>query len=484
MVGWRGWGAGAVALVAIACGGAGGGSASRQSEAGEAGTGGGPVALDAGQPAPGPGSDDAGPATDAGTGGPDAGGTGGSGPADGGASDAGTGGPGVDAGSPDAGNGGPGDGGTGGPTACGTPAPADVCRQLNSPVGAPVVHQEMEIFSDVGEGLSCGVGAFPSSGTGVVLHRMEPDGRPPRLDFVDRTATQIGSESDFSIATFEIDVVSQPTGFGIFAPYFGGIGSYPLILENDHAVVRGRASGFRVFELPDGGVGVFSFRDLAPGCGQQTRVFVQRFEDSGAAALAAPTDLGCYPQTPDVILAGNASGNVLMLVSRLSASDTGWDAIWLDSQLHVLKRFSTPELDAAATNVEVAGAALLDGSFILRFDGKWLYRIQPGASAVEAAPCWLAARPGTDVQVTRDRKAYALIRQGAKSCDTALEIMTPQGESCGPVGPLESGSDSCDIAIGRDGTISGSAYAADAGAGQPRACLLKFWPAALGPTHF
>jgi len=334
------------------------------------------------------------------------------------------------------------------------------------------------------EGVACGAGAFPSSGTGVVLHRMQPNGKPPRLDFVDGTGTQIGTDTDFSIAVDQIDVIPQATGFGVFAPYVGGIGVYPLALLDDHATKRGSASGYSAFELPGSGVGVFKFAENAPGCGQQTRLYVQRFEDDGSPALTDPTDLGCYPQTPYVVMAGNGSGNVLVLTSQLTGDWTGWDGIWLDAQLREVGRFNAPELSAAPQNKDVAVAALLDGSFVLRFEGKWLYQIQPGASSVEPAPCWLTARPGTDVHVTRDRNAYALVQPGARSCDAVIELMTPQGESCGPVGPLESGGDICDVAIGRDGTISGSAYAVDAGAGQPTACVLKFWPAALGPTGF
>ncbi|HET9155837.1 MAG TPA: hypothetical protein VFN91_04170, partial [Myxococcaceae bacterium] len=415
-----------VALAAVACGGAGGGSVSRQPGTGEAGNGAGSGAVDAGLPPSGPGPD-GGQVPDSGTGG--------SGAGDAGSSDAGTGGPVAgDAGSSDAGTGGPGAGDAGspdagGPFACGTPAPADVCHQLNPPLGAPVVHQEMEILSSTGNGISCGAGAYPSSGTGVVLHRMEPDFLPPRLDYVDRTGAQIASDGDFSIATFEITAISQPTGFGIFAPYIGGIGYYPLALVDDHAVGRAGANGYRVFELPNGGVGLFSFRENATGCGQQTRVFVQRFEDSGARTPADPTDLGCFPQTPYAVMAGNGAGNVLVLTDRISGNYTGWDGIWLDAELRVVSRFRTPELDAAVNNKDAAVAALLDGSFVIRFDQKWQLRIQPGATTTEPAPCWLAARPGTDVQVTRDRKAYVLDRHGATSCGATLELFTPQGES-------------------------------------------------------
>jgi hypothetical protein len=334
------------------------------------------------------------------------------------------------------------------------------------------------------EGVACGSGAYPSSGTGVVLHRMEPNGRPPRLDFVDRTGAQIGTDTDFSLATIDIRVFPQATGFAIFNPYVGGIGLYPLALLDDHGSRRGSAAGYDAFELPGSGVGVFTFGENAPGCGQQTRVHVQRFEDDGSPALPDPTDLGCYPLTPFVVMAGSGSGNVLVLTSRDTPDGKGWDGIWLDAQLRGVGRFSTPELSAVPNDEDAAVAALLDGSFVLRFDGKWLYRIQPGASSVEPAPCWLTARPGTDVHVTRDRNAYVLVHPGVKSCDAAVELVTPQGESCGAVGPIESGSETCDVAIGRDGTISGSAYAADAGPGQPRACVLEFWPAALGRTDF
>jgi len=342
----------------------------------------------------------------------------------------------------------------------------------------------MEIASSTGDGVSCGTGAFPGSGSGVVLHPMQPQGRPPRLDFVDRAGTQVGSFDEFSISTFDLGVIPQTTGFGIFAPYVGGLGRYPVALVDDHGVRRGGAAGFAAPELPGGGVGVFSFLEMAPGCGQDTRLFVQRFDDSGSAALPDPTDLGCYPQINGAVMAGNGSGDVLVLVARNTASATGWDAFWLEADLRVVEKFSTQELVGAVNNKDAAVAALLDGSFVLRFDGHWVYRIQPRRTSVEPAPCWLTQAPGTNVQVTRGRSAYALVQSGAKSCDDAVEVRTAEGQSCGHVGPIEKSGETCEVALGRDGTISGSANAVDAGAGQPRACVLKFWPAALGETRF
>src|SRR5262245_20333541 len=277
MAAWRS-GMGGLVCLLVACGsGTGAGSISggrgTSPEAGSEDAGG---VADAGNPNGGGGS----PGTDAGPGGSGGNDAGPTGPGDGGTGDAG----------PIGSN----DGGTGGPTACATPGRVDVCRHLNPPLPPPVVHQEKEILSDMGKGLFCGEGAYPASGTGVVLHPMTPEGLPPRLDFVDRAGAQIGSFNEFSIATFRSEVIPQRPGFGIFAPYIGGLGRYPVALVDDHGVRRGGTGGLAVAELTAGGVGVFSVREEAPGCNHDTRLFVQRFDESGAPALRNPTELGCY----------------------------------------------------------------------------------------------------------------------------------------------------------------------------------------------
>ncbi|HET6984651.1 MAG TPA: hypothetical protein VFI53_21075, partial [Myxococcaceae bacterium] len=121
---------------------------------------------------------------------------------------------------------------------------------------------------------------------------------------------------------------------------------------------------------------------------------------------------------------------------------------------------------------------------VLRVNGRWTYRIRAGSTSLEAAPCWLAQHPGTDLRIVRGRTAYALTPVVAGACDGAIEVFTAEGQSCGTVGPLGDANEGrCDLAIGRDGTVSRSAEALDAGAGQPRECALRFWPAALGPTE-
>jgi hypothetical protein len=359
----------------------------------------------------------------------------------------------------------------GGGSACAEPAPADVCAQLNPPLGAPVVHREMEVFSDVGQGLSCGSGAYPASGSGVVLHPMKPQLFPPRFDFIDGTGAQIGTDGSFSIMTVEFDVVAQSHGFAILDRYEGGMGTYPVLQEDDRGEGRGHgATGDTLIPLAGGSVVVLGFSAL-PDCGQKSRLLLKHIPDDASAPPGTTLDLGCYAERPFVRLAANGSGSVLALVSQ--------DALWMDDDLRVLQRFATPELSGVD-----AVASLIDGSFVLRVGGRWTYRILPGSTSLGEAPCWLAQRPGTDLRRIRGRSAYALTPLTAGGCDEALEVFTADGLSCGRVGPLgEASGGRCDYAIGRDGTVSRGAEALETDAGQPRECALKFWPAALGPTE-
>lgn len=376
------------------------------------------------------------------------------------------------------------DGGNPGPTICTDPAPAEVCDALAPPLGASVVHRYLEVLDGGdGENLFCGTGTYPASGNGVVLHPVQVQGRPPSLAFVDHTGQDIATYGNFSLAIFEIRVIPTPTGFGIFAPYQGGLGAYPVALVDDHAVWRGGTQGFDVAGLPGGGVGVFSFRELADGCDQDTRLLVQRFEERGTPALGDPTDLGCYSQVPNVVMAGNATGQVLVLVGPYNQGWTGWEGHWLDRDLGVVQKFTTPELAAAANNTDAAISALIDGSFVIRLGGQWAHRIQPGATTLEPAPCWLTSRPSTDLVAIRGGTAYAALHRGSEECDRVVEVLTPEGRTCGFT--AVSGTDGrCELAVGGDGTVSKGAEVVPAGAGQPRSCVLEFWPGALGRTGY
>jgi len=325
---------------------------------------------------------------------PDAGADGGAfpGPGDAGPEDAGPGpGGGFDAGAP------PGDGGGGGSAVCGDPAPADVCSALAPPVGAPVVHTYAErLDGGPGENVFCGTGAYPASGSGVVLHPVQVQGRPPSFAFVDGTGQDVASYGSFSLATFQIDVVPQASGFAILGAYEGGMGSYGVVFVDDHATQRGATLGARLAALPDGGVGVIGSQSPSPSCTPEhdTLLSVQRFEETGSPALASPTQLGCYDQTPDVAMAGNAAGQVLVLASADTRTWTGWDAYWLDGDLRVVQRFTVPELAAPSANAELIVAPLLDGSFVLRLGG-------PGPTASSRVRRRSSRRPAGSPRVRR-----------------------------------------------------------------------------------
>lgn len=457
--------AAAVLCVLLGCGGGTGASTARNS----------------GQPS-------GGPTSDAGSADPDAGNDAGGGfipPVDAGADDAGQ--PDADAGTGERWDGGivgSADGGLVEPPVCSSPAPdapSDLCPRLNSTLGFPVVHQTREAPAEVPEqGVYCGAGAYPASGSGVVLHPMTA--LHPRFDFVDASGNDLGSFDNIAPWSGGFRVLPQAAGFSLFYIYVGGLSSYPIQFLDDHARNFGRSFGYDLVKLSGGGTGIISRVESAPGCTPplDTRIRVQRFDEHGVPALAQPTELTCDFALMPVMLAANAAGDVLVLVAQESIDFTGWLGFWLDRDFRILQAFITPELAAARSNHDHAITTLLDGSFVLRFDGKWMYRIQPGATTLEPAPCWLVQRPFSDPQAIHDRTAYAVRR--ATSCDRALEILTPDGSSCGFVGPLESPGEGCEIAVGRDGTISGSAHAVDAGAGQPQDCVLKFWPRALGPS--
>jgi hypothetical protein len=371
------------------------------------------------------------------------------------------------------------------PTICTEAAPGGVCVALAPPVGVPVAHQYLErLDGGPGENVFCGNGrASPASGSGVVLHPVQVQGAPPSLTFIDRSGQGLGTFGQFASDTFQLDVVAQDTGFGILDRSVSAMGSYGLVLVDDHGKDRGGPElrqGSSVAPLPGGAVALFRFQDgSTPDC--PTQAFVRKYGDDGRATLPDWTDLGCYPQGEPTAIAGNSSGNVLLLVA--SAGESGWDAAWLDSDLLLVARFSSPELASEPNDQEVAIAALLDGSFVLRLGGQWKYRVQPGASTLEAAPCWLTSRPVTDLVPIRGGSAYAVIHRGSEECDRAVEVLTPEGRTCGLIA-LDGTDGPCDMAVGRDGTVSKSPEAVVAGTGEPRACVLEFWPAALGPSGF
>jgi hypothetical protein len=319
----------------------------------------------------------------------------------------------------------------------------------------------------------------------VLLHPAQVQGSPPSLAFVDRDGQDIGTFGQFALDTYALDVVAQDTGFGILDRSVSGAGSDALMLVDDHGADRGSPEprqGTSVAPLPGGAVALLRFQAGATtDCPAQA--LIRKYGDDGQPSLPDWTDLGCYPQSETTAIAGNSSGDVLLLVASASPGENGWDAFWLDSDLRLVARVFPPELASEADDQEVAIAALLDGSFVLRFGGQWKYRVQPGTAVLEAAPCWLTSRPVTDLIAIRDGAAYAAIHRGSEECGRAVEVLTPEGRTCGYTA-LDGTAGPCDMAVGRDGTLSKSPDAVVSATGEPRTCVLEFWPAALGPSGF
>jgi hypothetical protein len=127
---------------------------------------------------------------------------------------------------------------------------------------------------------------------------------------------------------------------------------------------------------------------------------------------------------------------------------------------------------------------LIDDSIALQVNGQWTYRVRSGAMTLEAAPCWMQQRPKTDVTAIHSRGGYA-VNWDDHADDRGLEIVRLDGTSCGfldlgePRGGCAGGQ--C-VSVGLDGTITRSAFAIDAGTGEPQTCVLPFWPGALGPS--
>jgi hypothetical protein len=143
------------------------------------------------------------------------------------------------------------------------------------------------------------------------------------------------------------------------------------------------------------------------------------------------------------------------------------------------------------------GSPLIGGGIALRRldvapDGnpsgtsRWIVAIGSGAARADAPPEWLASRPNTRLQLTREGRAYALLPDGAHvtPCSQSIEVLAPSGASCGAL-ELPVDDAACvtrDLRLGLDGTVLQMlpfSREHDLHSWGPRSCTLRFWPAAL-----
>ena len=151
-----------------------------------------------------------------------------------------------------------------------------------------------------------------------------------------------------------------------------------------------------------------------------------------------------------VAAADDASGAVLGILT-LNGVATG---IWFDPTAGTAGAPFTIGAGTAAT-----AKGLIGGGVAVALDGRWKATLQPNDATLHPAPAWL--HDGDGFAIIRGAKAYGVPRGGA------VEVVSPKGSACGPLGFSGVGS----VSIGADGTVIGSNAAAS--------CTKVFWPGVL-----
>jgi hypothetical protein len=222
-----------------------------------------------------------------------------------------------------------------------------------------------------------------------------------------------------------------------------------------------------------------------PGCGDESngastfRLF--HYDERGNVVDQSDT-FGCFAaEVARGEFLTNRAGLTLLLVWGGTGEDANrWTLYWLAPDLGVRAKWHPTE-----SLGRVKMGLLADDSIALKVDDRWTYRVRSGATKLEAAPCWMQERKNTELTLIHSRGGYA-VQWDDRSLDQGVEIVRLDGKSCGFLAFGEP-SGACTytgrcVSVGLDGTITGSAYAADAGAGMPQTCVLPFWPGVLGPS--
>ena len=374
------------------------------------------------------------------------------------------------------------------------------CSELLPVLGAPVEHRYTEIFNDPDADRRCAIGAYPSSGTGVVPHRtLTASG--PAVYLADASGVTVGEFG--SPRTSSLDFLPQDTGFAVRTDYTGALGDLPLYFISDHGSEL--TGSFRTVNAgaepwPGGGVLTGESELLVgaarpPGCADASEVGARfrltRWDPSGNVIAGPSAAFECFDQERvQAIFRTNSSGwTLLFIYGGPSETTRTWTAYWLDPALNVSSTWVPVGLptDGPYPGGELTQTGvLLDDSIVIAVNGVWSFRVPSQATALEPAPCWLTRRNETELEIVGGRRGYALLTtKSGQSCDQLLEVVTADGTRCGFL-ELDTAADACGhgVAVGRDGTISVSAYAEDAGSGQPKTCVQPFWPAALGRSRW
>jgi hypothetical protein len=116
---------------------------------------------------------------------------------------------------------------------------------------------------------------------------------------------------------------------------------------------------------------------------------------------------------------------------------------------------------------------------------RWLVTVPPGSASVSPAPDWLGARNDTLLAIVRGGRAYAVLPEAQQDgdCSQRIEVVTPDGQSCGAQ-EFRRASGNCKtlgIRVGLDGTVVQQmppAFEQGAVTDNP-SCSWLFWPALI-----
>ncbi|HET8538771.1 MAG TPA: hypothetical protein VFL83_02745 [Anaeromyxobacter sp.] len=205
----------------------------------------------------------------------------------------------------------------------------------------------------------------------------------------------------------------------------------------------------------------------------------------GCVIAVARFDAHGVPRGPPATFAGHASTCVAVAAVSREGEALVVEKAEASAWLHWIRADGTEAVAPAAaggfaglfsSGQPVALAPLLDGSVVASEGGVWTRRFAHLGDRAEAAPGWLASRPGYTFRNTRGERGYALFPPGGEtaSCTQKIELLAPSGRLCGTVTLSDPGG-ACrtrTVDQGWDGTVVQQ--------GPRERCAWRWWPGLLG----
>jgi hypothetical protein len=353
---------------------------------------------------------------------------------------------------------------------------------LRPVLGDPVTHRYFEDLETV-----CDSRSIASDGEGVVPHQVTRTSDDPDVYLIGPTGAEVGRFSGGP--SFGVSVSPQLDGFVFSVDFPGGNNINALFFTDSRGQRRGQADATGASPFPLGGAFLFSLTDNTAipdpllGCDEGAEVeWVRRYDAAASAVWPDWVRITCLHR-PDIDTAlACTTIDGYFFTAKAQTPSGPWLARWFSpAGEEILRGY----LAGLPQNGAFRSASLADGSLAIAVDGVWTYRLERDSLDLEPAPCWLAERPQTLINLIHDREGYAVRPAEASDteCNQTIEIVALDGTSCGVV-TLPGKSVQCGppaLALGLDGTLSrASASVGDAGT---RTCTLELWPAALGKTY-